>query len=265
MGILDELRDKSTKKQADDSAHINQEQLAAKNYKQDILPRMQLAFKYFKEITEHVNFLDQAIEVVNYSNKYQRLGKLKQVDYKINTDEYGGFVNHDEIMHINISFLCVGDGEISFKKEGKGLIESEVAFLHKKNIPFSWKYIDMVKGSSVARFNINKRIPVKFRFEVDYPKSKINLLINNHLNFDSYKQVFEPGEVNQELLDEIASYMLRKDYDFIRLRLSNKERKNVPQELDESQREHINSLKKIYAEEPVEEKKGRKFFSRQKK
>ena len=260
MGIIDELREETNKKLVNDSRQKKLEQQLAKNYLQDISPKMQHVFKFIKEILEHISFLDRAIEIKKYSDKYPELGTLRQVDYKINTDGNVGFVNYDEIMQINVNFACVGEGEFSFKKEGKTTIDQEIAFLHEKKVPFSWNYIRTLDGVAAAHFKIKRSIPVKFRFEVDYQQSKIILLINNHLNFDSYKKVFEPSEINQNLLDEIARYMLREDNEFIQLEISNKKKQAIRQKLDKTQREQIELLKQIHADELGIEKKQNKFL-----
>lgn len=249
MGILDELRAETAKKQDQASIKKSVEQELALNYRQNILPRMQHAFHFMKELVEHLNFLDQAIEIKDYSCQFPQFSPLVQRDYKINTDGFMGYADIDKLMQINVSYFCVGEGEFYLQKEGKVAIEREIAFWHEKKVTFDWKPVLGKSGKHGALFTIQKRFPVHLRFEVDYPHSKIKLMIRNHKNFDFTKKDFEPQEVDEELLDEIARFMLRKDYDFLRLPISEEHRRDIQRRLESLKREQTTLLQQIQQEE----------------
>ncbi len=258
MGILDQLRDEANKKKADIDAESNLGEQRANRYRHFLLPKMQEIFQYMKEIIEHLNFLEQDIEINHYSDRYQQLGLLHQKGYKINTDGYDGFVNPENIMQINISFNCQGEGDFVFQKEGKSFIEQEVSFLIKSNTPFQWKYIQSAENASTAVFRVKRNIPVQFRFEVDYEQSLIILLIKNHANFDFYKKNYSPEEIDQDLLDKIARYMLRKDDDLVRLEISTQQKTAIKQQLKKQRREHEALMQQIAMEEAQQEKEDDK-------
>lgn len=249
MGILDELREETAKKQDRACTQKSIEQELALNYRQAILPRMQHAFRFMKELVEHLNFLEQAIEIKDYSYQYPQFDRLVQGDYKINTDGYMGFADIDRLMQINVSYLCRGEGEFYIQKEGKGAVEREIAFWHDKKVAFDWKPVLGKGGQHGALFTIQKRFPVHLRFAVDYPQSKIKLLIRNHKNFDLINKSFDAQEVDDELLDDIARFMLRKDYDFLRLPISDAHRRDIQQRLEAHKREHTALLQQIQLEE----------------
>lgn len=262
MGILDELREEAAKKQDEASIQKNIEQELALIYRQEVLPRMQHAFQFMKELVEHLNFLDQAVEINDYSYLYPQFGTLVQGDYKINTDGYMGFADIDRLMQINVSYVCLGEGEFYLQKEGKGAIEREIAFWHEKKVAFDWKPVLGKGGQHGALFTIQKRFPVHLRFEVDYPQSKIKLLMRNHKNFDLINKSFDPKDVDDLLLDEIARFMLRKDFDFIRLPISDAHRRDIQRRLETQQREHIKMLQQIEQEQPETEVAKKKSFLR---
>ena len=221
MSILDELRDESRQKKQQDSASKNQDELLEESYQASILPKMQESFSYFKELIEHLKFTETVVEVENYNIRSKPTGLLTQKNYRINTDGFGGFADYDRLMEINLSFSCEGEGSVCYEIEGKNRIEQEVALLHSKNLQFRWENQHRAKNKRLAMFTISKKIPVRFRIEVDYKNSKIILLIHNHEDLKVYQKSFTANEMTQEVFDEISRYMLRKDSDCLHLEISN--------------------------------------------
>jgi len=134
-------------------------------------------------------------------------------------------------------FYCRGDGAFSYTLEGKSRIEREISFLASCKLPFDWQMIGRQMGMQTASFSVTRKIPVRFKFEVDYDQSKIRLLIQNHENFIKYNKLFNLEDVDGELLDQVARYMLRKDDDFYRLEISNDHREAIRQLAEHAKRE----------------------------
>jgi hypothetical protein len=226
---------------------------------------MQKTYLFLKEIVEHLNYLEKAIEIEEYSHDYPQMGLLSQVNYKINTDGYSGLADFNRIMQINVTFVCQGDGDFTYGLEGKARVEQEVSFLHSRNIPFAWNQYVAAKGIDAATFTITRKIPVRFRFEVDYPQSKIKLLINNHENFNVYSKTFEPSAINELLLDEVIRFMLRQDSDFIRLEITSQDKLRIQKKAEEEQLQRAKWLEEIKVEEAKKESQAggeSMFFSR---
>ncbi len=249
MSVLDQLRSEASQKQDNEVMAASQTQLLENEYKANILPKMQKTYLFLKEVIEHLNYLEKEIEVEEYSHDYPQIGKLAQTNYKINTDGYSGFADFNRLMQINVTFTCQGHGDFSFTLEGKSRIEQEVSFLNSTNIPFTWNQYVGTRGVESATFVITRKIPVRFRFEVDYQHSKIKLLINNHENFNVYSKSFDPATVNELLLDEVIRFMLRQDSDFIRLEISSQDKLRIQKKAEEEQLQRAKWLEEIAAEE----------------
>jgi hypothetical protein len=132
MGVLDQLRKEADQKKLSEQETVDQQALRAKLYKTQVLPKMQQIFKYLQELAEHLNYLEVPVQVENYSDRFPRLGTLMQKDYKINTDGYGGFSDFNKLVQINLTFYCIGKGELEYNVQTKSAIEQENAFLHAK-------------------------------------------------------------------------------------------------------------------------------------
>lgn len=244
MGILDQLRSEATSKQESEFSSSVEEQRLEYQYQTNILPKMQKTYHFLKEIVDHLNYLEKAVEVKDYSARYRQFGTLSQTNYKINTDGFSGVGDFNRIMQINVTFVCQGVGQFCYSLEGKAQIEQEVAFLHSKHIPFTWK-----RGIDKAAFTVARKIPVRFKFEVDFNFSKISLLINNHENFNIYSKTFEPQAINDGLLDEVVRFMLRQDSDFIRLEITSQDKQRIQKKVADEQRQREKFLAEIKAQE----------------
>lgn len=251
MGVLEQLRGQVHGKQDDELGQQHIEQELAARYKDAILPKMQSIFVFMKEMVEHLTYLEQSIFIDDYSSKYPQLGRLIQTDYKINTDGIIGYVDPGKLMQINVSFFCLNEGAFSYNLQGKSLIEQEVAFLSAHKVPFEWKYFQGVGAAQNASFIVTRKIPVRFKFEVDYVASNIKILINNHENFGVYKKSFAPEQIDDDLLDEVARFMLRQDSDFIRLEISSEHRNRIRRKLEETRQEYEAWLSQVHRDEAL--------------
>ncbi|MEY4767931.1 MAG: hypothetical protein RL637_570, partial [Pseudomonadota bacterium] len=134
---------------------------------------------------------------------------------------------------------------------GQHKIEQEVSFLNSKSLLFNWSQYMTPNGIDAATFNLTRKIPVRFRFEVDYSHSKIKLLINNHENFNTYIKTFEPEAINDELLDEVLRFMLRKDCDFIQLEITSQDKQKIQKRAEEEQLQRAKWLEEIQLNHPT--------------
>jgi hypothetical protein len=255
MGILDQLRNEASSKQESEFAQASVRQQLEDEYQTRILPKMQKIYLFLKEIIEHLGYLEKAIEIADYCQRFPQMGALSQTDYKINTDGYGGLADFNRIMQVNVIFNCVAPGSFGYEVEGKTRIEQEIAFLNSKNVPLKWNQFINSRGVEAATFSITRKIPVRFKFEVDYNNSKIKLLIHNHENFNVYKKTFEPEEVNEPLLDEVIRFMLRQDSDFIRLDINSQDKQRIQKKAEEEQQQLAKWLEELKIEEEKHKEK----------
>jgi len=194
MGILNELRDEAERKKIIDQQQVISAEQLAENYQQNILPKMQLIFDFFKEIVEHLQFIKDPIKVIDYSKKYPELGELIQQDYKLSTDKHGGISHYHDLKDIKVRFYCVGEGSMELAVKSQAEIEQQVNYLTAKKEIF------------------------------------------NHHNFGHIKRNYNPEEINDAFLDQVAKFLLRKDNDFIEIEMTEQER----EALRENLRKNIN-------------------------
>ena len=214
--MLDELRKKADEKKSAEQQQVTTNEQLEQIYQSQILPKMQLIFDSFQEAIDYLNFLEEPVQVNNYCVKYPQFSSLFQTNYKINTDGRIGLADYNRLMQVNVSFFCEAKGEFSYRVESEPLIEKEVQFLHSKRLSFDWKHQTPIGGMPYALFTIQQKIPVAFRIEVDYQQSMLKVFIKNHENLQSFSKVFSPEQLDDDFLDALLSYFLRKDDRFVK-------------------------------------------------
>lgn len=249
MSILDELRQKADQKKAEQLQQVSTRRNLEGVYKSVLLPKMQYFFDGLNETVKHLNFLEELILINNYSSRYPQFGELSQKNYKINTDGYSGFADYNRLMQINVSFFCEAEGDFTYSLQSKRLIESEVAFLHARRLAFTWKNQSAATSVESASFTLQRKIPVSFKIKIDYNLSTLKVTINNHENLEFFSKSFSPEELDDDLLDALISYLIRRDNRLVRLDISDMHKAVIQSNLASYQQEQADLLAKIRYEE----------------
>ena len=99
------------------------------------------------------------------------------------------------------------------------------------------------------------KIPVIFKFSVNYHQSKITLNINNHENFEDRIQNFNPEQIDDVFMDKLARYILRKDDDFIRIDIDESYKEKIRQQIELQKKTQQEELKQAELQEELEKQK----------
>ncbi|TXL12909.1 hypothetical protein BMR05_13835 [Methylococcaceae bacterium HT4] len=184
-----------------------------------------------QELVKYLNYLEVPVQVEDYSTRYPELGSLKQKDYKVSTDGFGGLADIDKLRHINITFYCEGAGVLEYVVRGKTDIEREISFLHFKRLTSKTLRIPGHKKHDALKFLVDRKIPVRLRFEVDYENSLIKVIINNYSQFSIFTELWKAEEIDHDFLDMVTRYLLRQDSEFIKPEMSDEARKALRKKL----------------------------------
>ncbi len=257
MGILDELREQANQKQLEQQEDTLLQEQRLHNYKTLILPKMQQIFSYFKELIDYLKIIETPIEVPHYSEHYPDMGILYQQDYRLSTDKHGGIASIEKLTDINLRFTCQGLGSDSFEYTVEYQDEADVEreFLLQHNIPFKYNHNMGNNKAGEITFHISRKIPVLFTFSVDFENSCIILEIHNHDNFESRSLTIEIEQINEDYLDKLARYILRKDHEFLRMTIDEKAKEKIRQQIRRQKQALAHELEILSSSEKTEQKK----------
>lgn len=257
MGILDDLREEANLKQAELNEDSLLQEKLEHNYQILILPRMQQIFSYFKELIDYLGIIEEPIKIEQYSRRYPEMGQLFQENYRLSTDRHGGISQFDKITEIYLRFNCIGQNEESFNHRIKHKIEAdqEKDFLFSHKIPFSYdRNFGNTKDGAIT-FHIIRKIPILFKFAVDYKNSLIIMTIQNHESFEQRTITISPEQINEQSLDQLARYILRKDDDFLRMEIDEASKEKIREHVSHQKKSHSDELKAALIREQNEQKK----------
>jgi hypothetical protein len=231
MGILEDLKQQTDLKKIHDTAEKREELLRQKDYETLVLPKMQRLYYYLKEIVDHLKYVDFKTQVKDYSERYPQFETLVQQDYKISTDGRGGIGNINQLKEIDISFFLKAEGEFSYYIENKSKIEEEVEFLHACNVPHHLLSHRRGKETIIGTFKVKRHIPVLFNIAVDYDNANIIITAYNHEGLSSLQKTYHPYQINDMFLEKLARYILRKDFDFFQLEISDEQKNSLTEQV----------------------------------
>ncbi len=246
MGILDDLREEVSQKQVELQDEELLDEQRKHNYRVLILPKMQQLFSYFKELIEYLNLIEAPEEVAHYSRRYPQLNDLYQQKFRLSSDKHGGHADFDKLTEIYLRYVYMGQEKTYFMHlvENKVDANKEKDFLYDHKIPFDIERNAKVEGNGVL-FRIHKKIPVVFKFSVDYKDSNIILQMKNHEDFESRKQIIDPDKINEPYLDKLARYILKKDDDFFRMDIDDVSKEMIRINLDIEKQKLADELKAV--------------------
>lgn len=214
VGILDELRKEAENNKQATVEDAKLAQRREQTYQHILLPVMKKMLTSIQELLEYLQTLDP-VAVESYSVNRPEIGKLLQVDYRLNTDGRSGFEELGKLRQINLSFRLKGAGFYRYTITGKLAAETELEFLHQCKVKVETDSKAGPNGVFSTTFTVERDIPVWMGFVVDYENSTINFTEYNQENFSSSAQSFALGDLSKDWIDQFLRFVLRKDNLFV--------------------------------------------------
>lgn len=238
MGLIDELRSEVDKQRAREQQEKERREAALAFYEAEIQPRMQMAERYLGELVSYLNYLNADIVVSDYADYHEELDQLRQQDYKIKV------TNSDTGLRLILFFQCQREGDYRYQVEGKARIEREVEHLHSRHLIYECsRSLRRDDPTPRATFIIRRQVPVSFAFDADAMRSTINLTIVNFEEIGVKRYRLRPEQLTEELLDEMAKMILRKEHAFLRHEIPEEHREQIRARLQEEQRQREQELR----------------------
>ena len=263
MGILDDLKNQSDFKKADEAREKQRQADLLKYYKKNIHPKMLQIYTFLNEFIEHLNYIKKITKVSYPIAPNGSLCEFEQSDYKVTID------STTAIKDLNLRFTCTLKEPLVFELENSERILSYTDLLNTYRIEFNRvdnKDNNYELISSV--FKIKGPINVNIILQADIEKSSINMLLSNFEKPGASKHIFKDRHITDEFIDGFGKYILHENPTFLKLDIAEEEkvkiRQNIQadikrrkQELEESER-----LLKLEDEKEAEKKSWKNLFKK---
>lgn len=204
MSFLDDL-----KKEAEQVKQQKNSSRSSSDAQKELLlgairPRVKALYDYLKEMCDQLNVVNPDVHMHYDVRNYGRLGPLRQSTYKVVVDD------PSSLDKFSVSFVCSRPDQIRFQVDGKDAAISQKEYLWACNMRFTSKVT--ADGSGV--FFVDAYVPVTLEFEANLELGKVLMRARNMDALGQTRMVYEPDMLDEEFMDELAKWIVRKDNRF---------------------------------------------------
>jgi hypothetical protein len=258
MGVLDDLRRKAEAQRSKEQAENSQAISVQDYYLTELLPRLQAAYNYFKELTDHLNYVKPEIHA-NYPIQPEgRYLPLRQGDYKVHTDSTKDF------KEMLFRFGCALEQPLNVNIIGKEKVLTYSSELDRFSIKYERKdFKDANFELERAHFSVVGPVNASVMFRADVEARAIRLLLRNVEQPGVVQHPLRVEQIDKDFFDKLAAYLLRESNELVRLEITDSHREQIRQKVAEEQNRRASELAE--AERLAAEDAKREEAERQKK
>lgn len=206
MGLLDDLRNQADSKRASEEEEASRVANREQYYLDKIQPRMVKSYQFFNELVEHLNYI-KLETVVDYPLQAGGAPQaLRQEGYKVVID------SSKAIKKVDFSMEGVLDDPVEYEVFGRDAVENQIERIKRYSFHHKCKVRkDAEQYVQSALFILEGPLPLRVSVEADIPTSKIKVTIRNFTEPGFSTRAFTVEEFNDEFLDKIGKFVLRKE------------------------------------------------------
>lgn len=169
----------------------------------------------FKEIQRYLQDLVNQLNVLNLDNPrsyfiegFGLIDNYRPRDYALTIDSIR-IGQKDFINALVLRFKCVTDKAIRIERNTPQQIDNQKDYLWQNNLKYQCTEFKNERGLVTrAVFTVASEVPVTAKFSADFESAKITLQFKNLNGFTVSEFVYSADEINQEMLDEFAKFLL---------------------------------------------------------
>jgi len=235
MGLIDDLLKEAQNQQADaDSVQANNEK-REELFQNIVQPKMVVIYKFLSDLCENLNLIKSKVFVSYPIKDYSVMRDMLPADYKVVVD------SRTQMKNIKLTFMYYSDKRIKFDVENKIYIDRVSEYLDEHRVTYvCHKNKDSRHNVTNATFRVDSMVPVNFEFVANLKSNKIVLNITNFngLNLDRF--VIECDDIDSQYLEDLGKYILRRDTNLFKTKISQKELDDIRIKLDKDNKKKKN-------------------------
>ena len=226
MSLLDELKKQAEAKQSQEQLDKQRQAELEARSRDEILPKLAQIYTYLNELLKQLEILQADVRVDYRLKGCGNLIGLRQEGYELRTD------SRDNMTNLLLGFYCVGGGEVKFELETQQQVEQQKDYFKQHDLAYiSRDYRDERHNVSHALFSFEPRIQVTFDFQLAKDLTTIMLTVRNYDGLGIHRYQLEPARIDDDFLDDLGKYILRRGNQFLKLDISENYRENLRQRL----------------------------------
>ena len=179
--------------------------------------KLKMILLYLQELAKNLNMHPVSPVKTYYIDGFGTIDDYRPEKYVVNAERIS-IDQREFIKIILLRFVCKTEREIVIEKNIPSMIEMQRQYLWQANLKFQCTEFKNAKGRvDRASFTLVKEIPVHIKFAADFEQARIFLSMKNFNGLTVNEFTYGADEVNENLLDEFAKYLVGKPCTFMEL------------------------------------------------
>lgn len=252
MSLLDDLKREAEQQKAAQSADAEEARREA-CYQQRLKPAMLAILHYLSELSDQLKVVDPDVRVDYTLPGFGLVRGLRQDGYVVNAD------STENTRTIRLRLQCVDEREREYAVKPKSTADETRDFLENQRMRYAeWPIRDPQQGVIGLNFQLAVKVDINFIFKADPEQGAIQLLIANFTDFKVEKSVVQPERINEEWLDNLGNYLLRRRKNLYELEITDADKAAIRLRLEEAQRQREAELEAAILREREEREEARR-------
>ncbi|TAN53173.1 MAG: serine/threonine protein kinase [Methylococcaceae bacterium] len=224
-GILGDLKKEAEQARQAKEAEADRQARLEEVYRRELCPRLLAIHGYLFDLVEQLNTLSWTVTAEYEFPGIGKVGGLKQEDYRIRID------STDSPKRVVLTFVCRAPEE---RRYGVSFDKSDET--HKFFVTQQIKYIDWPVRTPSGQtqeiiYQARLQIMVTIMCQADIAKSKLVVTVANLDGVSAKRHEFDAEEIDEEWLDKLGNYILRKLDNFGKMYITDDERRKLREHL----------------------------------
>ena len=235
MSLLDDLKEQAKRIKDEAAALEERKQRQRVDALDKITPALVEIHRYLKELAEQLNVIKPQIRVNFPVREVGELTDLEQGNYREVREG-----DREQTSSVTFAFTLEGRRHYRFDVSVPGNVDQWLNNL--KNEGLKIDHAQVLDESSLGHrvwINVSGFVPVKLRFAADLEKEGIVLTVRNYDSIGEMRHRITPEQVDEQFLDELGRYILRRPNRFLRMEVPAEVRDRLRKkiELDQKRKE----------------------------
>ena len=214
MAFLDDLKKEAEHQKQQEMLQTQSKLVAVSQNFLLVQKKYKEVHHYLLELVNQLNVLTLDLKRAYYIEGFGMIDNFRPRDYALSIDSIR-IGQKDFANTLVLRFKNVTDKAITVERNVPTQIDNLKEYLWQNNLKYQCTEFKNERAVvSRAIFNITSEIPITIRFSADFENAKIFLQMKNFGGLTVNEYIYDADEVNTELLDEMAKFLIDKPSKF---------------------------------------------------
>lgn len=240
MGLLDQLREESSSAKSTEQKEKQRQEELQKSYDSNVTPKLEQIWAFLKELEQHLNYLKPEVYADYEVAGFGTFKNLNQAYYKM---EKG---RKNILKRIPFRYSCDSNDTLQLSIEGNRKLAAIIEELDRIGLKYQCKkQRDADNEVFAGEIEVQASVPVSITFEGIVETASIQIIVKNYDSLTTSKTFLNPEHIDDEFLDQLGRYILRKENNFMKKELSEEEKQQFRKMVKDAEQQREQEFKRL--------------------